>query len=152
LGSLNIQHADTGMLCAGLLGVYLLVCAYAAIGLFMSCLTSYQVVAALSTLVVLAALSYIGELWQDIDVVRDLTYFLSIQGRANHMLSGLITTKDVIYFLVIIFLFLGFSICKLQAGRESRPMVVKAGRYLLIVVLGLTIGYLSSRPRFAGYA
>src|SRR6267142_2181682 len=66
-GLFNIQHADAGMLFAGLLGVYLLLCAYAAIGLFMSCLTSYQVVAALSTLVLLAALSYIGQLWQDID-------------------------------------------------------------------------------------
>ena len=40
-GISDIQHADGGMLFAGLLGVYLLLCAYAAIGLFMSCLTSY---------------------------------------------------------------------------------------------------------------
>ena len=32
---------------SGLLGLYLLLCAYAAIGLFVSCLTSYQVVAAI---------------------------------------------------------------------------------------------------------
>lgn len=150
-GLFNIQHADAGMLLAGLLGIYLLLCAYAAVGLFMSCLTSYQVVAALSTLVLLAALSYIGQLWQDIDFVRDLAYFLSIQGRADHMLLGLITTKDVIYFLVIILLFLGFGICKLQSDRESKPAFVKAGRYVLIVVLALTVGYISSRPGLVGY-
>ena len=151
VGISNIQHADAGMLFAGLLGVYLLLCAYAAIGLFMSCLTSYQVVAALSTLVLLAVLSYIGQLWQDIDFVRDLAYFLSIQGRADHMLLGLITTKDVIYFLVIIGMFLSFGIYKLQSDRESRPLIVKIGRYVGIVVLALAIGYVSARPGLIGY-
>jgi ABC-2 type transport system permease protein len=150
-GLLNIHSADAGMLISGLIGVYVLLCAYAAIGLFMSCLTSYQVVAALSTLVLLAALSYIGSVWQDIDFVRDLTYFLSITGRTDNMLLGLITTKDLLYFGVIIFVFLSFSIYKLQGDRESKPAWIKAGRYVLIVVLALTIGYISSRPGLIGY-
>jgi ABC-2 type transport system permease protein len=151
-GLFNIHSADAGLLFSGLLGIYLLLCAYAAIGLFMSCLTSYQVVAALSTLVVLAVLSYIGTMWQDIDFVRDLTYFLSISGRADHMLLGLITTKDILYFLVIIFIFLSFSMYKLQSDRESKPVLVKAGRYVLIVVCALALGYITSRPGLIGYA
>jgi ABC-2 type transport system permease protein len=150
-GMLDIHAADAGLLISGLIGIYILLCAYAAIGLFMSCLTSYQVVAALSTLVLLAALSYIGVLWQDIDFVRDLTYFLSISGRADHMLLGLITTKDLLYFGVIIFVFLSFSIYKLQGDRESKPAWIKAARYLLIVVGSLAIGYISSRPALIGY-
>ena len=147
----NIHAADAGLLFAGLLGIYLLLCAYAAIGLFMSCLTSYQVVAALSTLVLLAALSYIGTLWQDIDFVRDLTYFLSITGRAEHMLLGLITTKDILYFGLIIAIFLSFSIFKLNSDRESKPFLVKAGRYVLIFIFALAVGYISSRPGLIGY-
>jgi ABC-2 type transport system permease protein len=150
-GLFNIHAADAGLLFAGLFGMYLLLCSYAAIGLFMSCLTSYQVVAALSTLVLLAILSYIGTLWQDIDFVRDLAYFLSINGRADRMLQGLITTRDILYFLVIIFMFLGFSIHKLQSDRESKPWFVKAGRYVLIMVLALTLGYITSRPGMIGY-
>ncbi len=150
-GLFNIHAADMGLLISGLIGVYVLLCAYAAIGLFMSCLTSYQVVAALSTLVLLAALSYIGTVWQDIDFVRDLTYFLSISGRADHMLLGLITTKDLLYFGVIIFVFLSFSIYKLQGDRESKPAWIKASRYVLILVGALGIGYLSSRPGLTGY-
>ena len=42
---------------SGLLGIYLLTCAYAAIGLFTSPLTSYQVVAVVSTLAVLTIFS-----------------------------------------------------------------------------------------------
>ncbi len=45
-GYYSIKSLDLGLLASGLIGIYLLFCAYAAIGLFMSCLTSYQVVAA----------------------------------------------------------------------------------------------------------
>jgi len=147
----TIESPDIGQLFSGLLGMYLLLCAYAAIGLFMSCLTSYQVVAAISTLVVFSILSYIGMVWQDTGFVRDLTYFLSIAGRASKMYGGLITTKDALYFVTIMYIFLGFGICKLLAGRESRSLLVRSGRYALVFVSALLIGYVTSRPRFTGY-
>jgi ABC-2 type transport system permease protein len=150
-GLFNIESADYRLMLSGLLGIFVLLCSYSAIGLFMSCLTPYQVVAALSTLVTFAALSYIGTVWQDKDFVRDLTYFLSIADRTEKMLNGLITTKDLCYFTLIIFIFLGFSIYKLQSGRESKPWPVRAGRYVLIVVFALAIGTISSRPGLIGY-
>ncbi len=76
LGLANIKSADIGLLLSGLLGIYLLLCTYSAIGLFMSCLTSYQVVAAISTFVMFAFLNYVGFLWQDMDIMRNVTYFL----------------------------------------------------------------------------
>ncbi len=87
----NISHADYGQLLSALLGIYLLLNAFSAMGLFMSCLTSYQVVAALSTFVLFAFLTYIGSVGQDIDFVREITYALSISGRTRHMVSGLIS-------------------------------------------------------------
>ncbi len=147
----HIQSPDTGMIFSGLLAVFLLLATYSAIGLFMSCLTTYQVVAAISTLALFAVLGNIGTVWQDVDFVRDITYFLSISGRASEMVSGLITTKDVIYFLVIIYIFLGLSVYKLRSARESKPAPVKVGRYLLVLVAGLAIGYISSRPALVGY-
>ena len=150
-GMFNIVGVDTGMLLSAALGFFLLLCAYSAIGLFMSCLTTYQVVAAVSTFVMIGILSYIGSLWQQYDFVRDITYFLSLSGRTSHMLGGLITTKDIIYFLIIVYIFLGLSIYKLKAGRESKPMVFKAGRYVFIVVSALAVGYVTSRPALIGY-
>ena len=150
-GVFDIRSADYGMLLAAALGFYLLLCAYSAIGLFMSSLTSYQIVAAVSTFVMIGALSYIGTLWQGVDFVRDLTYFLSLSGRTHHMLGGLITTKDVIYFIVIVYIFLGATIYKLQSGRETKPWYITAGRYVVIVVSGLAIGYISSLPSLIGY-
>ena len=54
--SCTVEAFDIPAALSGLLGLYLLTCAYAAIGLYMSCLTSYQVVAAVGTLAVLIVL------------------------------------------------------------------------------------------------
>ena len=149
-GIFNIQSADAGLIASGLLGIYLLLCAYSAIGLFMSSLTSYQVVAAISTLVVFALLNYIGTIWQGVDFVRDLTYFLSISGRTEQMIKGLISTKDVLYFILIVYIFLAFTVCKLQSGRETKSWLFTTGRYAAIFFSALLIGYVSSLPGFVG--
>lgn len=58
LGALTIGHMDGTLIFSNFLGMYLLICAYAVIGLFMSCLTSYQVVAAIGTLAFLSFLNF----------------------------------------------------------------------------------------------
>jgi ABC-2 type transport system permease protein len=151
VGYFAIENMDVKLVLTGIFGLYLLICAYSAIGLFMSCLTSYQVVAAIATLVVFAALNYVGGLGQHIDIVRDITYFLSIAGRTDEFIGGLISSKDVIYFVIVILLFLAFSILRLQSGRESKPVLVTVARYSSIVTVALVIGYVSSRPHFVGY-
>jgi len=150
-GAFNIQSVDYGMLLSACLGFYLLVCAYSAIGLFMSALTTYQIVSAIGSFIIIFILSRIGGLWQKIDFVRDLTYFLSLSGRTVKMLQGLITSKDVIYFIVIIYMFLSFTLFKLTGTRESRPWYIKAQRYVLVAILALGVGYISSRPVYTLY-
>ncbi|MBZ4189383.1 ABC transporter permease subunit [Niabella beijingensis] len=150
-GFSDIRSLDYPPLLAALSGYYLLLCALTAIGFFMSSLTTHQVVAAIASFTVLFILSRIGMLWQQYELVRDLTWFLSINNRIEWMLKGLIRSKDVMYYLVIIFMFVGFTLLKLSAGRGARPWYVKASRYLVVVVAGLLIGYTASRPRFMGY-
>ncbi|THU35989.1 ABC transporter [Niastella caeni] len=151
LGMFQIQSPDAGKLLSALLGFFLLLCVYSAIGLFMSSLTNYQIVAAICTFVMFAILFYIGKLWQGVPFVRNLTYFLSVTGRTSNMLNGLITTKDVLYFILIVYLFLGLSVYKMQGDIESRPALVRMGRYVLVLVITLTIGYISSIPVLVGY-
>lgn len=151
IGVMNIQHIDYGLLLSAALGFYLLVCAYSAIGLFMSTLSTYQVVCALSTFAVIFVLSRIGGLWQRYDFVRDITYFISLQNRTLKMLSGLIVTRDIIYFIVIALLLLCFTIIKLRGEREALPWYIKAQRYVLVMVAALLIGYTASRPALTGY-
>lgn len=150
-GILQIQEADKGMLLTSLLGFYLLLCVYAAIGLFMSCLTTYQIVAAVCTFVMIGLLSYIGTVWQGVEFIRDITYYLSIAGRTEKMLRGLISSKDVIYFIVIIAIFLGLSIYKLKSGMESRSTAFKVGRYAAVVAVCVAIGYFFSLPGLISY-
>jgi ABC-2 type transport system permease protein len=150
-GFYAIKNADVGLMLSALLSIYVLLCAYAAIGLFMSCLTSYQIVAFISTIAVFGVMGYVRGLWQDIDFVRDLTYFLSISGRAEKMGTGLITTKDLSYFLIIVVSFLILSGLKLRAAMESRPWRVHAAKYAALAVCALGLGYVTSRPSLTGY-
>ena len=147
----SVENLDLKFAISGLIGLYLLVCTYAAIGLFMSCLTSYQVVAAISTLVVLAGLNFIGKLWQDVEYVKDITYFLSIAGRANEMLEGLIISKDVLYFILVSSLFIGLSIYKLQTGRDAQPASQRVLKYTLLISVVLVLGYITSRAPLTFY-
>ena len=86
IGAIIIKNFDYPQVLTGLLGIYFLICAYAAIGLLMSSLTSYQVVAAVGTLAVLSLLTYVQGWWQDIEFVRDLTYWLAMPGRSREFL------------------------------------------------------------------
>lgn len=150
-GGVAIKALDWPLLISGLLGIYLLLCAYAAIGLFLSCLTRYQVVAAISTLMVFAILRFIGSVGQDIDYIRDLTHSISLSGRSNNMITGMITSRDVLYFLIIIGTFLTLSIVRLQSEREARHWGVFAVRYILLLVLVLSLGYITSLPSLTLY-
>jgi ABC-2 type transport system permease protein len=150
-GAISIKDMDITMVLSGLLGLYLLICTYSAIGLFMSSLTSYQVVAAISTLALLAALRFIGSMWQGVAIVKDITYFLSISGRASDMIGGLTGTSDVFYFVILIFLFLALCILRLRSGRETRDWKMQAGRYAFLGCSVLLLGYLTLQPALIGY-
>ncbi len=147
----DLRTPDYGPSLSAMFGVYLLLSALTAIGFFMSSLTTYQVVSAIASFTLLAALMSVGRLWQQYDFVRDITYFLSLKSRTEWMINGLIRSKDVIYYLVIIYMFVGFTLLKLKGGRENRPWYVKAGRYLLVTISGLLVGYITSRPSWSGY-
>lgn len=151
VGFFNIKSLDLPPLLSGLLALYLLLCALTAIGFFMSSLTNYQIISAIASFTLLFILSKIGGLWQDHEFVRDITWFLSISGRTEKMILGLITSKDIMYYLLIMFMFIGFTYLKLNDGLERRPWFIKTARYLVVVLISLTVGYLSSRPAATAY-
>lgn len=151
LSIFHIDHVDLAQILAGIFGLFLLQCSYSAIGLFMSCLTNYQVVAAIGTFAVLASLNYIDSVWQHIDFVRDLTNYLAITGRTENFINGLITTKDIGYYLLISTLFLGFASIKLHTERKKQSGWKTAMSYTLTFICVLTMGYISSLPKLTGY-
>lgn len=145
-GYFTIKNMDLPYVLTGVLGLYLLTCAYAAIGLFMSSITSYQVVAAMGTLAILAVLNFIGDVGQGISFVRDITYWLSISGRTYPFLSGMICSEDILYFIIVISLFIILSIMRLQSARKRKSKAVTFARYFAVIGGALFIGYLTSLP------
>ena len=128
------------MVLTGLLGLYLLICAYAAIGIFMSSLTSYQIVAAIGTFAVLMVLSMIGGWWQDYDFIRDVTYWLSMPGRSGKFIAGLICSEDVLYFVIVVCLFLGVDNYSLELGSSENSVRDHFGKKYRCYFLGLFLG------------
>ncbi|OUN66991.1 MULTISPECIES: Gldg family protein [unclassified Butyricimonas] len=135
----------------GLLGLYLLFGLYAAIGLFMSTLTNYPIVAAIGMIALLTLLGLVSGIWQEYAFVREITYWLSLGGRANTFIRGLICSEDIIYFVIMSGMFLGFAVLKLELLRESCSFAGKVSRYLGIFLLTMLVGYLTSRPMLKWY-
>lgn len=146
-GSSMINNVDIPHVLTGMLGLFLLICAYSAIGVFMSSLTSYQVVAALATFAVLAVLSMINDFAQDIMWLRDITWWLSISGRCETFIAGLICSEDLIYFITVTALFLVLAVLRISNRRRSRSFKVRFAGYSAAVVVTVLIALLSSRPQ-----
>ena len=145
-GSFSIVNFDWPPVLVALLGLYLLICAYSAIGLFMSSLTNYQVVAALGTLAVLAVLQFIGTFGQEYDFVREITYWLSLNGRSESMMIGAMRSEDMVYFIAVIAMFLTFTVFRISFSRRTIASWLKVASYAVVVLLVVTVGYVSSRP------
>ena len=150
-GGCIVENFDWSAIMTGMLGLYLLLCAYAAIGIFMSSLTSYQIVAAIGTLIVLMLLNMIGGWWQDYEFVRDITYWLSINGRSDTFIFGLICSEDIVYFIVVICLFLSLTVIRLNAVRQKIPFSITLGRNIVVILVACLLGYFSSMPALKVY-
>ncbi|RQO74477.1 ABC transporter permease [Pedobacter sp. KBW06] len=150
-GFIAIKDIDYTLIISGLMGLFLLMCTFSAIGLFLSTLTSYQVVAAIGTLVALGGLQYIGRVWQGTDILRDITSFLSISSKSSIMIGGMLTSRDILYYLLIITLFLCFSLFRLQSFLERKHPYYVAGKYIVIILTVLLLGYTAARPAFIYY-
>ena len=108
---------DLAKLAAGVLGLSLVVSAFSAIGLYMSSLTEQPTVAAVTTfglLLLLWILDWAGNTQSD---TTSLMSYLSILRHYEPLLKGLFNSADVVYYLLVVILFLGFSIRRLDADR-----------------------------------
>ncbi len=149
--SFIIDNFDWTFLPVSLLGIFLLICAYGAVGVYMSSLTSYQMVAALGTLVVLTLFNYVGDFWQTIEFVREITYWLGMNGRAESFITGILCSEDVLYFIVVISLFLSLTIFRLMNKREKKSKLRVCTLYMTLFAVVISVAYLSSRPSLMAY-
>ena len=142
----TVEHFEWGAVWSGLLGLYLLMCTYAAVGLFMSSITSYQIVAVICTVTLLGVLQAVGTMWQDVLFVQEITYWLSISSRTDELFKGLICSEDVLYFIIVSALFVTLTILRLRAIRQKMAWTAAWGRYLGVFVVAMLLGFLTTRP------
>ena len=105
---------DLGLLAANLIGLLLLGCSFAAIGLFISCLTTHPVVAAILSLAVFLALWIINAAATD---PQSALHLISLLKRFEGFLNGTIAVPDLIFFVVLTATFLVLSIRRLDSDR-----------------------------------
>ena len=105
---------DFGLLLSNALGLWLLTASYASLGLYLSALTKQPIVAAMSAI----ALSF--GLWL-IDVGSaergSIMHILSPSAHGQNMNAGLISSADIIYFVVFIGTFLLLTIRRVNNNR-----------------------------------
>ena len=102
LSLLFVADLDFGLFAAGLIGLALMLAAFAAAGLFMSSLTAHPAVAAITTFGLLLLLWIIdwagGTLTRSLPICRCRRHYESL-------LRGLFNSADVIYYLLFIIIF-----------------------------------------------
>lgn len=146
VSSIIVKSIDIGPVLSGFLGLYLLLLAYSAIGIFMSSLTRYQIIAAVGTIAALFGINYMTTVGQGVPVIREITYWLGIAGRADTFIQGMICSEDVVYFIAVIALFLSLTVLKLRGESASRNRGKKALSYITAAAVFCAIGFISSRP------
>jgi ABC-2 type transport system permease protein len=117
LSLLSVGTLDFGLLASNLIGLSLMLAAFAAAGLFMSTLTAQPTVAAISTfglLLLLWIIEWTGKTMGDSGTVMS---YLSLQSHYEALLKGLFDSSDVVYYLLFIISFLVLSIRRLDAER-----------------------------------
>jgi len=103
---------------AGLFGLFLLMASFAAIGLFVSTLTSQASVAAITTFGVLFMLWIINlASTTGGEVFRAIFSYLSLLKHYDSLINGMLNSVDVIYYLIICITFVVLSIWRLDGER-----------------------------------
>ena len=150
-GGLSIDNFVYTRIWVTFLGMFLTMATYSAIGLFMSSLTRYPVVAAIGSFVVFIILERIGSYGQSWDGIREITTWLSFSGRIKTIMDGLLTSQNIIYFTGITVLFLCFTVLKLWLGHYHYPLWRKASYYIGILLVIILLGWTSDRPALRCY-
>jgi ABC-2 type transport system permease protein len=113
---------DPGPVVTGYLGLVFMGGAYLAIGLFASSLTENQIVAFIFGVIMTFALFIVGEDFILVAAPGWLAPILSFLGLGAHFSSisrGVIDSRDVIYYLSVIFFFLYLNVRRIESRKWS---------------------------------
>jgi ABC-2 type transport system permease protein len=111
------SELDGGKFLCNILALILLVSAFAALGLYMSCLTSQPTIAAISSFGLLLFLWLVNASASLMNQGGELINYLSLLKHFQRLQNGLLNTADLSYFLLFSATFLMLSIYRLERDR-----------------------------------
>lgn len=111
------SELDLGKLSAGLLGLFLLLSAFSAAGLFLSSLTSNPVIAAVSSFGLLLLLWIVDRSAGGASQTDNVFSYVSMLSHFAPMLRGIIDTADLAYFGLFISLFVLLTVRQMDSQR-----------------------------------
>ena len=104
-----IGSPDIGEIVSGYIGALLLGASYVAIGIFASSLSKNQVISFILGVIFSFVLYFLGQPLFTLGLSNAIASFLSYMSLGSHfdaMVRGVIDTRDVVYYLSVIFIFL----------------------------------------------
>ena len=111
-------NPEPGLITTGFLGLYLVSISYVAVGNFTSSLTSNQIIAGVSALVILLLLFVVSWPAQGAsETPKAILQYLSVTDHLSQMIRGVLDTKDFIYFGSLIFVFLFLTHRAVESAR-----------------------------------
>ncbi len=126
LSLLPATPLDLGRIAAGMLGLFLMMMAFGAAGIFISSLTEQPVIAAIASLVLLLVMWLVGwfEDWtlpfiggKEIPVGLPFAY-LSMSNHFDSFIEGVFNTADVLYYILFSAVFLTLTVQRLDMERH----------------------------------
>ncbi|MBN2467549.1 MAG: ABC transporter permease [Deltaproteobacteria bacterium] len=108
-----LGNIDLGPIVGGYVGTFLLAGAYLSIGLFVSSLAENQIIAFIIAVIISFAMFIIGEdivLLSLTDSLVPLFAFLGLGKHFSSLQRGVIDSRDIIYYLSVIFFFLFLTV------------------------------------------
>jgi ABC-2 type transport system permease protein len=114
----GLGNVDFGSVVAGYLGLILLGAAYLSVGLFTSSLTQNQIVAFITGFVIIFALFMLDKILLFVPgFLASFFEYLSVGYHFSNLARGVIDSRDVIYYLSLIFFFLFLAVRSLESRK-----------------------------------
>lgn len=114
------QTLDYGVIYSGYIGLFLMSCLFAAIGLFTSSVAKNQVVAYVFAVFICFLMYYGFEGLASYSLLGSADFYVQKIGSYIHFsqfLKGIIDTRDLLYFVCLTALFIQFTILQLQRSK-----------------------------------
>ena len=114
----GLGNLDFGSVLAGYVGLLFLGATYLSVGVFTSSLTQNQIVAFITSFVIIFALYMLDKVLIFVPgVLASFLEYLSVDYHFSNISRGVIDSRDVIYYLSVIFFFLFLAVRALESGK-----------------------------------